>query len=125
MLISALLAIIIVFTIGIIALDHFFLRNLIRLQRVIFHSILAFCFLMTLFSVTLFFNYEVISRIYFGMIIMSLVFSIILGIGNYYALKYNDGRIERLREKYSQLPDSPKKQSMLKLLDKLEKDSKK
>ncbi len=125
MVISTLVVVLIVFVAGSIALDYIYLRKLGHLQRVIFQSILLFCCLMALFSVTLLFYYEVVSDVYFGMIKLSLALSIIFGIGQYSAVKYTETKIERMREEYSQLPDGPKKQGMLRLLDDLDKNTKK
>ena len=121
MFLIVLFAIGIIFVVGFIVLEYTYLRKLKRLQRVVGHSILTFGFIVAISSVPLFFVEEMGLSLYFGLVLIGLIFSIILGIGNYLALNYNDGRMERLRKKWTQLPDGPDKERKLQFLDNLEK----
>ena len=121
MLLVMLFSIAIIYIIGSLVLDSIYFQKLKLFQRAIFHSILMFIFLVTVFSLVALFTQEVELNVYFGFVIMSLIVSLVFGGVNYASAKFGYARIERLREQYSKLPDGPEKQQKLKLLEHLEK----
>ncbi|MCP4372434.1 MAG: hypothetical protein GY797_30665 [Deltaproteobacteria bacterium] len=113
----------IVFVVGFLVLFlvldfTYFRKKLTLFQRVSFYTVISFIFLVSLFSLIALFTQEV--QLNFGFVLLSLIISLVFGIGTYTSMKFSDSRIERLREQCSKLPDGPEKQQKLKLLEHLE-----
>ena len=116
---TSLVGLVLTYIIIALTLDAFYFRRF-RLRRVVFHSILLFITASVMFGIVKFFNPEIGWGFVIVFILLSLIVSILLGIGNYFNVMFVQWRLKRLTEKYSKLPDGPQKQSLLKLLDKIE-----
>lgn len=115
-----LIGLVLMYIIAIIVLDNFIFRKLKMSRRVLFHSIMLFILISIMFTVTVFSEGEIAWETFIMLILFSLVISILGGMGQYLNLMFINWRVRRLREKYSKLPDSPRKQNLLRMLDKLE-----
>ena len=100
-------------------LDVFYFRKL-RLWRIVFHSVLLFVAASIMFGIVKFFGAEIGWGFFIVFVLLSLVVSILVGIGNYFNLMFVEWRIKKLREKYSKLPDGPQKEGLMRMLDRLE-----
>lgn len=103
-----------------IILDRQFFRRFL-LQRVIFYAVAMLIMLFVIFGIAKFFYSEDLTwEAFWGFIFLGLILSILGGVANYFHLSFARQRIKRLREKYSQLPESLQKQRLLETLDRIE-----